>query len=105
MIARVTATHHRILFRGAFHVGAGQVIEQHIELGSEQLAVALLEMLFQFRLVRQNPVQTPVQALSLILPSSISSRSSSAVDGYQRSSIANSLPGAHSRLMAIHAAT
>src|SRR4051812_45050420 len=42
--------------------------------------------------------------VSLILPSSIPSRSSSAVDGYQRSSIANSLPGAHSRLIASTAA-
>src|SRR5438067_9498074 len=42
--------------------------------------------------------------VSLILPSSISSRSSSAVDGYQRSSMASSLPGAHSRLIASKAA-
>src|SRR5271156_5462385 len=43
--------------------------------------------------------------VSLILPSSISNRSSNAVEGYQRCSIANSLPGAHSRLIASTAAT
>src|SRR5262249_33615241 len=61
MIARVAAHHHRILFRRALHVRAGQVIEQHIELRHEQLTVTLFEMLLQLRLVRQNPVQTPVQ--------------------------------------------
>src|SRR5438552_8724665 len=43
--------------------------------------------------------------VSLILPSAISSRSSNAVAGYQRSSTANSLPGAHNRLIASTAAT
>lgn len=43
--------------------------------------------------------------LSLVLPSSIPSKSSSGVEGYQRSSIASSLPGAHSRLMASTVAT
>src|SRR5580700_3376577 len=43
--------------------------------------------------------------VSLILPSSICSRSSSAVDGYQRCSIASSLPGAQRRLIASSAAT
>src|ERR1022692_1478279 len=43
--------------------------------------------------------------VSLILPSSISRRSSSAVDGYQRCSMANSLPGAQRRLIASNAAT
>src|SRR5262249_8376337 len=61
MIARVAAHHHRILFRRALHLRAGQVIEQHIELRPEQLTVTLFEMLLQLRLVRQNPVQTPVQ--------------------------------------------
>ena len=61
MIARIAAAHHRILFRRSFHVRARQVVEQHIELGSEQLAITLLEMPLQLRLVRQNPVQTAVQ--------------------------------------------
>jgi hypothetical protein len=43
--------------------------------------------------------------VSLLLPSSISNRSSSAVAGYQRCSTANSLPGAHNRLIASTAAT
>src|SRR5580698_8413104 len=40
--------------------------------------------------------------VSLILPSSISSRSSSVVEGYQRRSMASSLPGAQRRLIAIN---
>jgi len=43
--------------------------------------------------------------VSLILPSSIPSKSSSAVEGYQRCPIANSLPGAHNRLIANNVAT
>ena len=35
VIARVTAAHHWILLRRAFHIRAGQVVEQHIELGAE----------------------------------------------------------------------
>src|SRR5581483_5817241 len=61
MIARVTAPHHRILLRRTFHIRARQIVEQHVELGAEQLAVALLEMLLQLRFVRQNPVQATVQ--------------------------------------------
>ena len=44
------------------HIRAGQVVEQHIELGSEQLAVSLLEVLLQLRLVRQTPIQATIQA-------------------------------------------
>jgi hypothetical protein len=35
MIARVSPAHHRVVFRRSFHLGAGQVIPQHIELGFE----------------------------------------------------------------------
>src|SRR5438105_11284556 len=43
--------------------------------------------------------------VSLILPSSICSRSSSAVEGYQRCATASSLPGVHRRLISSSAAT
>src|SRR6185437_7248042 len=36
MIARVTATDHRILFRYAFHIRTRQIVEQHVELGTEK---------------------------------------------------------------------
>src|SRR6266699_2685333 len=61
VIARVAVAHHRILFRRTLHIRARQIVEQHVELGAEQLAVALLQMLLQLRLVRQNPVQASVQ--------------------------------------------
>src|SRR6185437_13463529 len=41
MIARVAAPHHRILLGRAFHVGADQVVQQHVELSPEQLSIAL----------------------------------------------------------------
>lgn len=61
MIATVTPPHHRILRRFSFHIAAGQV-----DLG----------------LVRHQPIQTPI-------PAGILGRSSNAVAGYQRSSMAN----------------
>src|SRR3954452_13906369 len=61
MIARVAAAHHGIAFRRSFHVGARQIVKQYIERGAEQLAVALLQMLLQFRFVRQNAVQAAVE--------------------------------------------
>ncbi len=61
MIARIAAAHHRILLRRAFHIGAGQVVKQHVELGSEQGAVALLQVPLQLCLVRQNAVQAAIQ--------------------------------------------
>jgi hypothetical protein len=42
MIARVAAMHRRILPGRAFHVCAGQVLEQHVELSPQQLSIALL---------------------------------------------------------------
>jgi hypothetical protein len=62
VIARVAALQHRILFRPALHIAARQVIEENIKLGGEQFAIALLQMLLQFRLVRQRTVQAAVQA-------------------------------------------
>jgi len=38
------------------------VIQQHVELSPEQLAIAVLEVPLQFRLVRQSPVQATVAA-------------------------------------------
>src|SRR5215469_3295162 len=35
MVARIAAPHHRISLRGPFHIRAGQIVEQHIELRSE----------------------------------------------------------------------
>jgi len=61
MVARVAALHHGILLRRPFHIAAGQVVEQHIELGRKQLSVTLLEMLFQRSLVRQEAIQAAIQ--------------------------------------------
>jgi len=62
VIAGVTAARHRILLRRAFHICAGQIVKQHIELGSEQRAVAFFQMPLQLRLVWQNAVQATIQA-------------------------------------------
>ena len=61
MIPAVAAANHRILFRRALHIRAGQIVKKHVELGSEQCAVALLQMLLQFRLMRQDSVQAAIQ--------------------------------------------
>ena len=61
VIARITAPHHRILFRFSFHVATGQVVEQHVECGGEQLPVTLPEMAFQFGLMRNEMVQTTIE--------------------------------------------
>ncbi len=60
MVARVAAAYHRVLFRGPLHVRAGQIIKQYIELSPEQFAVALLQMPFELRLMRQDTVQTAI---------------------------------------------
>ena len=62
MVARVAPLQQRVLLGLAFHVGAGQVVKQHVELGAEQFAIAFLQMALQFRLVGQQPVQTTIQA-------------------------------------------
>ena len=61
VIAGIAATNHWVLLRRAFHIGAGQVVEQHIELGAEQRAVAFFQVPLQLRFVRQNAVQTAVE--------------------------------------------
>jgi len=61
MIPRVTAPHHRVLLGCAFHVAAGQVIEQHVVLGGEQLAVAFHQVPLKAGLVRDQPVQAPIE--------------------------------------------
>ncbi len=61
MIAGVAAAHHRVVFRRSFRIRARQIVKQHIELGSEQLTIALLEMPLQLRLVRQNPYPPATQ--------------------------------------------
>src|SRR5664280_1863893 len=35
VIARVSPAHHRVVLRRPFHVAAGQVVKQHIKLGTE----------------------------------------------------------------------
>jgi hypothetical protein len=62
-VATVTALGFRIQLCRAFHVRAGQVIQQHIELHIEQSLPAPLQMLEQFLPVRQYPVQTAVQPI------------------------------------------
>lgn len=48
MIPRVAALQHRILRRGALHIAAGQIVERHIKLCSEQ-----------FLITRANTAPTP----------------------------------------------
>jgi hypothetical protein len=60
VIARVSALHHRIARGGAFHIRAGQVVQDHLELALTQLAIALLKMLFQLGLLWQNAIQPPI---------------------------------------------
>jgi len=51
----------RIQFRFTFHIGAGQVVEQQLELGSKQRLPALLQVPKQCLLVHQQPVQAAVE--------------------------------------------
>jgi hypothetical protein len=62
MIPRVAAANHRILFRRAFHIRAGQIVKKNVELSSEQRAIALFQMPFQLRLVRKNAVQAAIRS-------------------------------------------
>src|SRR5579875_2197267 len=43
-------------------VRARQVLEQHVEFRRKEFAITLLEMLLQFRLVRQQAVEAAVQS-------------------------------------------
>jgi hypothetical protein len=45
VIPRIAPPHHRVGLGGALDVGAGQVIQHHIELRLKQLTIALLQML------------------------------------------------------------
>src|SRR5712692_4222728 len=60
MIPRIAPPHQGVVFRRSFHIGAGQVIEQHVELRLEQLPIALLQMLFDLGLQRQQAVETAI---------------------------------------------
>jgi len=62
-------------------------------------------MRFQLRLMREHLSWQRYSRVSSILPSSITNRSSKPMEGYQRSSIANSLPCAHRLSIASTAAT
>ena len=62
MVPRIATAHHGILFRRTFHIGAGQIVEQHIKLGPKQRSIALLEVSLQPSLVRQNAIQAAIQA-------------------------------------------
>jgi hypothetical protein len=67
MVARTAPLHHRVLGRHSFHIVARQVVEQDVELGGKQLAIALPQMLFQLRLVRQDPIQAALQPRVIIV--------------------------------------
>ncbi len=57
-----------IVWQRGFKIGAGQIIEQHLEPGSEQILPALVQMIEQCRLVLQQFVETAVEAVLLHQP-------------------------------------
>ncbi len=63
MIARIAPLGLRVLLRLAFKVRAGHVVQQQIVVQFEQLSELLLEVFLQRRLVRQQRIQRPVQAV------------------------------------------
>ena len=63
MVAAVAAPGEWIGRGLSFEVGAGHVVEQQLVVEREQLAQAPLEMLLQTPLVRQQPVERPVQTV------------------------------------------
>ncbi len=60
VVARISPFHQGVFRRHSFHLAAGQSVEQHVELGREQLALALLQMLFPLGLVRQEVIPAAV---------------------------------------------
>jgi len=67
VIARVAASHLGIGRGLALDVGTRQVVEQQLELGSEELAVAGRQMTLQRGLVGQQPIETPVEPVGVDL--------------------------------------
>ncbi|HVN81348.1 MAG TPA: hypothetical protein VMW38_20325 [Terriglobia bacterium] len=61
MIAAVPPLHQGILPRFSFHITAGQIIEQHVKFRPEQLPITLFQVSLDLGLVRNQPIQTPVQ--------------------------------------------
>lgn len=59
-IPAVAAPGLRILFRFALKIGAGQIVQQHVELRIEQILPALLQMHEQLLLVLQYPIQAAI---------------------------------------------
>ena len=60
-IAAVAALGLGVLFHGAFEIGAGQVVEQHLEVGLKQVGPLPSQPYEQILLVLQHTVQATVQ--------------------------------------------
>lgn len=69
-VAAVTEAARVILVgrHGGFEVGAGQVIEEHLEAGVEQVAPALAQMPEELLLVRQQQVEAAIERVILRRP-------------------------------------
>ena len=63
MIARITALSQSHPFHRCFKIGAGQVIEQQIVMGTEKVPPLGCQVLFQALFVRQQPIQTTVESV------------------------------------------
>ena len=64
-IPAVAAPGFRILLHLPFEVRAGQIVEQHFEVGTEQIGPLLLQPNEQLLLVLQHPIQTAIQPVLL----------------------------------------
>ena len=80
MVARIAPLRLRVLLRLTFKVRAGHVIQQQIGVQLEQLSQLLLQVFLQRRLVRQQSIQRPVQAVLVDLLDRHTQRSGSALD-------------------------
>jgi hypothetical protein len=65
VIARIAAPHLGIARGVPFDVGAGEIVEQDLELGAEQLAIALRQVVLERRLVRQEQIQAAVETIGV----------------------------------------
>ena len=63
MIAGVTALGLRVAFRLTLEIRARHVVEQHFVLDREQLAAALRQMRFEGLLVREQMIETAIEAV------------------------------------------
>jgi hypothetical protein len=64
-VATVAALRLGILLHLPFEIGAGQIIEQHFEIGSEQIGPFLLQVSKQFLFVLEHAIQTPIESVLL----------------------------------------